>query len=124
MDKDDIRVPYPIRVSPNERKVMYSRAQRLDVSVPELIRLLVLHDTVDAQITSLLDQKQQRDTGGKILAMLGRSQVPNNLTQIAKSLHCDSYEQNDVVVKTVDECLALLSAIRETQMQAQGLRKP
>ena len=123
MDKDDIKTPYPMRFSANERKVFYRRAGKLDMSVPDLIRLLVLHEAVDAQIDYLLIQKDQRDTGGKILALLGRQQHANNINQISRSLHCGTFVETPEIITQIDEYGELLKLIREHQLNIQGLRK-
>ncbi|MEP0174149.1 MAG: hypothetical protein ABJH28_05140 [Paraglaciecola sp.] len=124
MNKDDIKVPFSIRMSRKNQDQLKAKAKRLGLSVGKLVEMRVLNDTSDEQIDYLLAQADERDHGAKIIAILGREQYGNNLNQIAKSLHCGTFTDTPDVLNKVEECSVMLAAIRHHQMKEQGLRKP
>jgi hypothetical protein len=124
MDKDDIKRPYPMRFSANERKVLYARAKKAGVSVPDLVRLLVLMETVDDQIDFLLEQVNEKRDCARLMAALARSNVSNNLNQIAKSLHTGTFVYNPDIDTHIKDAKDSMQWIRTHLMHRQGLRKP
>lgn len=122
MDKDDIKLPYTMRFSRNERKAMEILAEPLGCSVPELIRFKVLNEDTGQQIAYLLEHINEQSENAKILAELGKSRIANNLNQIAKAINTGTLEITPDVVLQINEAYEAILWIRSQLIRKQGLK--
>jgi hypothetical protein len=103
---------------------MEERAKKLGLSVPDLIRLLVLCEQVEAQVEFLLEQVNERRDCAQLMAALARSGISQSLKSIAQNLRNATYVDSPDARKQMSEAHEFVQWMRNVLMKRQGLRKP
>lgn len=112
--------PFSLRLSPSERK--YLDGKRGDISLHAYIRHCILSS--DAPLPSERKTPRVHDTQAlaQVLGQLGRSNISNNLNQIAKAIHTGSITFPDGVACQLNTACREIAAMRSELMKALGLR--
>lgn len=122
MHPDDIKIPYSMRFTRNERKRFDVLAAKLNLSVPDFFRLMVLCEDVDQQIAFLHSQINLRSENAKLLAAFGKGRVSSSLNQIAKHMNIGSFELTPEVEEEIHFIHDTYIIARKELIKLQGLK--
>lgn len=113
--------PYSLRLSDAERKYLESKSG--DMSLHSYIRALILDD--DAPLPSKCKQPRVSDMQAlsKVLGTLGRSNISNNLNQIAKAIHSGTLYVPDGVLAELNSACNEIAVMRSDLILALGLKE-
>lgn len=112
-------VPFSIRLSPQERELLQEQAGNQPLGV--YIRQRLLGEKVTKRRQSRRPQANDRQVAA-VLAMLGQSNIPNNLNQLARHANMGTLEiTQDVQGDLKDACAAVL-AMRDALLVALGMQ--
>lgn len=113
--------PYSLRLSDAERQYLEKKSG--DMSLHGYIRARILDD--DAPIPSKRKEPRVSDMQAlsKVLGALGRSNVSNNLNQIAKAIHNGTLNVSDEVFADLSAACTEISDMRHDLIRALGLKE-
>jgi hypothetical protein len=122
MTLDTQRKPYSILMSEAERHHIAQQAAPLGISVPEFIRITALNKDLEKALLKIKKQQVDNKEAAQILAALGRSHIPSNLNQIAKSIHTGSFIFSPDIEKQITDSYDFIVWIRDALIRQQGLK--
>ena len=114
--------PYSLRLSAAERSYLENKSG--DMSVHAYIRARIFDD--DAPLPSKRKTPRVTDMQAlsKVLGALGRSNVSNNLNQIAKAIHNGRLNVADNILTDLNAACTEISMMRLDLIRALGLKEP
>lgn len=112
--------PYSLRLSKSEREYLERKSGNL--SLHAYIRARIFDD--DAPLTSERKQPRVNDTQAlsKVLGALGRSNIANNLNQIAKAANAGTLTVDRAMIDELSNAVAEVKAMRSDLIRALGLK--
>lgn len=114
------RAPYSLRLSKTEREYLQSKSGHL--SLHAYIRARIFDD--DAPLSSERKLPRVNDTQAlsKVLGALGRSNIANNLNQIAKAANAGTLALDHSVIDDLYQAVSEVANMRADLIRALGLR--
>lgn len=112
--------PFSLRLSHLERK--YLDGKRGDMSLHAYIRHCILGN--DAPLPSKRKTPRVHETQAlaQVLGQLGRSNISNNLNQLAKAIHTGSITLPDNIATQLNMACRDIASMRSDLLKALGLR--
>jgi NAD-dependent DNA ligase len=116
------RKPYSILMSEAERHHIALKADALNLTVPEFIRLTALEKDIEKALLAIEKQQFTKKEAARFLAALGASRIPSNLNQIAKAINTGTLVISPDFEKQVIEGCAFIREMRNFLIKQQGLK--
>ncbi len=112
--------PFSIRFTKEERQQLEYMAQGM--SLGEYIRSCIFEENISIRRTKGRFPVKDEQALSKLLGMLGRSRIPNNINQLAKAANSGSLPVNPDTEKQLHEASRSVFWIRRQLIQALGLK--
>ena len=113
--------PFSIRFTKEERKILERAAGNRTLGA--YIRWLLFKDDIPPSRTRSKKPVKDHKELAKVLALFGQSRIANNINQLAKAVNTGSLPVNADVHKALIEAARSVGFIRQTLLQALGLRE-
>jgi len=115
--------PFPIRISEEERAYLEKKAGSLSLGTYIRKELLKGFDGKTTRARRKLHKPSiDQKIASELLAELGRSRIPSNLNQLAKSANFGTLDIADETDRQLQEAAQAVIAMREALFVALGLR--
>lgn len=111
--------PFSLRLSFNERAIIEAAADGDPLGA--FIKDAALAAAKAAAKRRRSRRKQERKAWGRIMATLGKKGIGSNLNQIAYATNCGAVPSTDEILEALTENRKLLTEIRVTLLQLQGV---
>jgi len=115
--------PYSIRFTAEERTLFDAMAKEMNMKRAELIRLKLFTDSLQEKFAVRSQNKTAPNKElAQVLALLGRSNMPNNLNQITRSIHMGTLELTPEIEAQILEMHDTIMWIRRNLIKSLGLK--
>ncbi|MEL7197934.1 MAG: hypothetical protein AAGL10_06430 [Pseudomonadota bacterium] len=118
--KPDYGKPISVRFTEEERMKLERMAG--DLTLSAYVRSRCIGDEAEPHRTRGKRPIQDFEALGRVLGALGRSQLSNNLNQLAKAAHSGTLGLPDETQATIEDAADDIAFIRHELIQALGLR--
>ena len=112
--------PVSVRFTGEERAELERKAG--DLTLSAYVRSRCVGDSVEPHRTRGKRPVKDYEELAKVLGMLGRSQLPNNVNQIAKALNKGTLDLSDETDSVIRQAAFDIAYIRLTLIKALGLK--
>ena len=119
---DTKRKPYSILMSKAERHHIAQQASLIGITAPEFIRTAALNKDIEKALRKMKMQELDKREAVQILGALGRSNIPSNLNQIARSIKTGTFVFSIDTQRHITEAYELMLWIRDFLIRQQGIK--
>ena len=119
MDRKKYPPPYSIRLTPEERQTLENDAGKMTISAYIRERLF---DAPSPRKRAYRKPVKDEAKLAQLLAELGRSNLANNLNQLAKANHSGSLPLTKETEEMLREACADVEALKKLLIEALGIR--
>lgn len=123
MSKPRLTKPTSIRFTPQERARIDVMLKELDISFNALVRLSLFSKDMEKSYQRLISMQHNRMDSAKSLGALLRSNIPNNLNQLVKAMHCGTLEYSEQEMAVIYELYHAVTKIHRILLNNMGVRK-
>ena len=115
--------PYSIRFTAEERALFDAMAKDMGVKNAELIRMKLFTDSLQGKFAIRSQNKPAKNKElAQVLALLARSNVPNNLNQLTRKIHMGTLELTPEIEVQIMEMHDTIMWIRRRLIKSLGLK--
>lgn len=112
--------PLSVRFTDEERAELERKA--CDLTLSAYVRSRCIGESAEPHRTRGKRPVKDYEALGQVLGLLGRSQLPNNVNQIAKALNIDATDTPHDIDEQIRQAAFDIAYIRMTLMKALGLK--
>ncbi|WP_306253829.1 plasmid mobilization relaxosome protein MobC [Parvularcula sp. IMCC14364] len=118
--KDKRPTPVSVRLLPEERSRLETDAG--DLSLSAYIRLCLFGESIPKKRRKSRQPVKDQQALGKVLGLLGRSNIANNLNQLAKAANTGTLTIDDDTKELLVEACSDVQAMKTAMIEAMGLQ--